>query len=137
MKSTSLVEHCGPRVLRRASFSSGLLCFSPRAFPVFALGPTSPLARKFAAPLNEKDKPLNEKYKSLGRWGPRVFRTSLFHNIFAIVSQRMFLVFALGATSPLAGEFVAPLNEKDKPLNEKYKSRGTLWAPCAEDIFVQ
>ena len=53
-------------MLRIASFSSGLLCFSPRAFPVFALGPASLLAREFAAPLNEKDKPLNEKFKSLG-----------------------------------------------------------------------
>ena len=130
MKSASLVKHCGPRVLMIFSFNSVSLFFFQRASLVFALGPTSPLARIFVAPLNEKDKPLNEKYKSLGRWGPRVFRTSLFHNIFAIVSQRMFLVFALGATSPLAGKFVAPLNEKDKPLNEKYKSRGTLGAPC-------
>ena len=47
------------------------------------------------------------------------------------------LVFTLGATSPLAGKFVAPLNEKDKPLNEKYKSRGTLWAQSVGNIVVQ
>ena len=37
----------------------------------------------------------------------------------------------------LTGKLVAPLNEKDKPLNEKRKSRETLWAPCVDDIFVQ
>ena len=48
-----------------SSFNSGLLYFSLRASPVVALGPASPLARKFVAPLNEKDKPLNEKQKFL------------------------------------------------------------------------
>ena len=49
----------------------------------------------------------------------------------------MSLVFALGATSPLAGKFVAPLHEKSKPLNEKYKSRGTLWAQSVRSIVLQ
>ena len=47
------------------------------------------------------------------------------------------MVSALGATSPLAGKFVGPLHEKDKPLNEKRKSRGTLWAQSVGNIVVQ
>ena len=68
-------------------------------------------------------------------WAPYVEDT-LGRQRFAMFFPRASPVFALGPTSPLRGKFVAPLNEKDKPLNEKYKSRGTLWAPCARDTVV-
>merc|ERR1712107_495466 len=86
-----------------------------------------PYRGKFTAPLNEKYKPLNKKYKFEARFGPKVLRTWPITGDSLCSFRNGSPLFSCGPILPLPGIFSGPLNEKYKPLHKKYKSGGRFW----------